>query len=247
MPGGKNSIPQIYWMVGGAGTDFSGSTVSYGIIKGRERKSEAEVLECLDKAAESVVGREWLRDDGLGMRVTRALVDSGDETELIYQWVRRVRFQGEVYASKGEGAPRDLAHRKPGRRIGERWVLGNPPDGRRIRLMRFDTNYWKTFAAARLSLPVGVPGSFSLPGSEPKSHRVLSEHLASEYPLKEQVGDVLMTKWKKRPNVANHWWDCFVGCMVALSEQGCVLNLASGDGPVTRKTSRPKRNGWFKK
>jgi len=95
---------------------------------------------------------------------------------------------------------------------------------RSVRHIVFDTNYWKSFAHARLAVPMGDPGCLSLFGNKPELHRLLSEHLTSEYRVKTEGRGRTVDEWKLRVDgLDNHWLDCAVGAAVAASMQGAIL------------------------
>lgn len=60
--------------------------------------------------------------------------------------------------------------------------------------------------------------------SKPEPHRLLSEHLTSEYRVKTEGRGRTVDEWKLRvEGLDNHWLDCLVGAAVAASMQGAVL------------------------
>jgi len=82
--------------------------------------------------------------------------------------------------------------RRPGDRVGLNWRIPNVHGKRAIRHMVFDTNWWKSFVNARLRVSMGDRGCLSLFGTKPESHRMLAEHLTSEYFLEPKgEGDPL--------------------------------------------------------
>jgi hypothetical protein len=93
-----------------------------------------------------------------------------------------------------------------------------------IRHVLFDSNYWKSFIHARLAVAMGDKGCLSLFGRDAEAHRLLAEHLTSEYRVKTEGRGRVVDEWKLRPEASeNHWLDCLVGCAVAASMQGVVL------------------------
>jgi hypothetical protein len=88
----------------------------------------------------------------------------------------------------------------------------------------YDTNWWKSFINARLRVSIGDRGCLSLFGTNAETHRMLSEHLTSEYFVKTEARGRSVDEWKQRPEQPdNHWFDCLVGSAVAASMQGCLL------------------------
>jgi len=99
----------------------------------------------------------------------------------------------------------------------------------------FDTNYWKSFVHARLAVPMGDAGSLSLFGHKPEHHRLIAEHLTSEYRVKTEGRGRTVDEWKLRVDgLDNHWLDCLVGAAVAASMEGAVL-FGTDARPVVRQ------------
>ena len=90
--------------------------------------------------------------------------------------------------------------------------------------MVFDSNFWKSFVHARLVVAMGDRGCLSLFGKKPGAHRLLADHLTSEYRVRTEGRGRTVDEWKVRPEqFDNHWLDCLVGCAVAGSIEGVVL------------------------
>ncbi len=109
---------------------------------------------------------------------------------------------------------------------------------RAVRHVLYDTNFWKSFAQARLGVPVGDPGCLSLHGRKPDTHRLFAEHLTAEYRVKTEGRGRTVDEWKLRASgVDNHWLDCLVGAAVAASIQGASL-FGRGKQPTRRSRVR---------
>ncbi|MEX2217300.1 MAG: hypothetical protein WD749_00955, partial [Phycisphaerales bacterium] len=68
-----------------------------------------------------------------------------------------------------------------------------------------------------------TPGALTLFGREPARHRLLAEHLTSEYRVRTEGRGRSVDEWKLRAEKAeNHWLDCLVGAAVAASMEGCA-------------------------
>jgi hypothetical protein len=236
-PGGKGGPTRIFWMAMASDQIFRSAVMAYGVERGAAG-SEAEVYGALTRCMGQVV-HPYVREDGMDIPVSRVLVDSGDETEVIYQWCRAQG--GCVLPSKGEGRASDITRRRAGRRTGDRWCLGPTLEARGVRLLRFDTNYWKTFLARRLKAPMATPGALALYGRDKRQHTTLLEHLTSEYAVRVMEKDLTFDRWTLKPGRENHLFDCAVGCLVALSEQGCALSeVGVASAPIARRSG-----GWF--
>jgi hypothetical protein len=107
---------------------------------------------------------------------------------------------------------------------------------RAVRHALFDTNYWKSFIHARLAVAMGDRGCLSLFGDKAEQHRLFAEHLTAEYRVKTEGRGRTVDEWKMRPERGdNHWFDCLVGCAVAASIQGAVLQGTDGQAPAKRE------------
>jgi hypothetical protein len=90
---------------------------------------------------------------------------------------------------------------------------------------------------------MGDPGCLSLFGradrtgvSPADQHRLLADHLTSEYRVKTEGRGRTVDEWKLRvEGLDNHWLDCLVGCAVAASIQGGILF-----GTDTKPMPRPR-------
>jgi hypothetical protein len=73
-------------------------------------------------------------------------------------------------------------------------------------------------------VPMGDPGCLSLFGQSAEGHRLLGEHVASEYRVRTEGRGRTVDEWKLRVDgLDNHWLDCLVGSAVAASMHGVVL------------------------
>lgn len=76
----------------------------------------------------------------------------------------------------------------------------------------------------RASLAVRDSSRLQTPDYGLDQHRLLADHLTSEYRVKTQGRGRTVDEWKLRvEGMDNHWLDCLVGCAVAASSQGAVL------------------------
>lgn len=189
--------------------------------------------------------KSFLREDGAELTISRCLVDSGwgESADTIYNFIRDSRLSTVVMPSKGVGInatvkPFSEYQRRPGEIISPyEWQIAPIKNKRHIRLMRYDTNFWKSFFRNRVMTSRGDPGDFSINAAKINDRiRLLADQLSSEYSVVEASRGRRVDLWKLTPNKENHWLDCVVGCMVAASEQGCKLIIdpptASGKEPV---------------
>lgn len=251
----------LFFVVAAWEGDFTGYVVDYGTFPDQKRpyftlrdarntlaiatkisSLEGSLYAGLERVTADYLGREWKRDDGAMVRIERCLIDAnwGSSTDLVYQFCRQSAHAGIVMPSHGRfvGAssqPFSEYKRKPGDRIGHNWRMPNVKGKRAVRHVVYDTNYWKSFVHARLSVAMGDRGCLSLFGDTPEQHRLFADHLTSEYRIKTEGRGRTVDEWKMRPERGdNHWFDCLVGCAVAASMQGVILDGMDGGLRVKR-------------
>jgi phage terminase large subunit GpA-like protein len=240
----------LFWLVVAWEDDFTGYVIDYGTEPDQKeayftlrdiRRTlastasraglEGAIYAGLERVTDVLLGREWRRDDGAMVRIDRCLIDAnwGSSSDVVYQFCRQSKFAGVVMPSHGRyvGAssiPFSEYKRKRGDRVGLNWRIPVVTGKRSVRHAVFDTNYWKSFVHARLAVPMGDPGCLSLFGRKPGQHRLLADHLTSEYRVKTEGRGRTVDEWKLRVDgLDNHWLDCLVGSAVAASIHGAVL------------------------
>ncbi|KAA0215778.1 MAG: hypothetical protein DYG94_06435 [Leptolyngbya sp. PLA3] len=240
----------LFWLVAGWEDDFTGYVLDYGAwpdpkqpyfsLRDARRTlltefpragQEGAIYAGLEALTGELLGRAWRRDDGTDLRIERCLIDAnwGQSSDVVYQFCRQSAHAGIVMPSHGRyvGAssiPFSDYKRKRGERVGLNWRVPLVTGKRTVRRLLFDTNYWKSFVHARLAVPMGDPGCLSLFGRDAARHRLLADHLTSEYRVKTEGRGRTVDEWKLRvTGLDNHWLDCLVGAAVAASMQGAVL------------------------
>lgn len=252
----------LYYVVCAFEDDFTGSIVDYGTEPDqktpyftlREIKRtlarecaggglEASIYAGLERLAERIIGYEWRREDGASMRIDRCGIDAnwGKSTSVIKRFCRQSQWSRVVIPCHGRGIgassmPMGEWSRKRGERAGTNWRIP-PLTGRwEVRHCTYDTNFWKSFTASRLATPMGDPGALTLYGDDPRSHRMLVDHLRAEYPVQTQGRGRSVEEWKVRAGVSdNHLLDCVVGCHVMASVEGVDLMDPTPKSPASRK------------
>lgn len=242
----------LYWAVGGWTEDFGGAVLDYGTWPDQQRRYfslrqvsrtlqkefpkaglEAQLYSGLSALAAMLFAREFKREDGSVMKIGKCLVDAnwGDSTDLVYQWCRETPHAALVMPSHGKfiGASAKPFHewkRAKGERLGNHWLVPNVAGKRAIRHVLIDTNWWKSFIAARATTPVGDRAALVFSAKRGDDWRMFFDHLAAEFPVRVAAKGREMDEWKLRPGSDNHYLDCLVGAAVAASLQGVTL-LAS--------------------
>jgi len=239
----------LFWLIAAWEDDFTGVVIDYGAYPDQKRqyftlRDAQKTLQLVAKGAglegaiyaglEALTGdylnREWRRDDGAHLKIERCLIDAnwGTSTDVVYQFCRQSAHAAVLLPSHGRfvgATSRPFAEykRKCGDRVGFNWRIPNVQGRRAIRHVLFDSNFWKSFIHARLAVPMGDRGCLSLFGRDAEAHRLLAEHLTSEYRIKAESRGRVVDEWKQTPDKDNHWLDCVVGCAVAASVCGAVL------------------------
>jgi len=104
----------------------------------------------------------------------------------------------------------------------------------------YDTNHWKSFAAARMRVGMGGKGAMSLFGTKPDAHRLFARHVDAEYSVRTEAGGRRVDEWKLKPGGPdNHWFDGLIGCGVGASMLGCGLFKDKSKPPDQKP--KPKR------
>jgi hypothetical protein len=179
-----------------------------------------------------------------GSETTAALigVDSGDNTQSVYQAIKACGHPQTVFPTKGRyiGAKRkqwDEFTAKPGVRIDKayQWSIGKTEGSGTLSVVQFNTNFWKSFVMSRLRTPEGEASSFGLCG-EPREHDELAMHLTSEKCDRIVANDrVAVDEWSMIPNRQNHLLDAVVLCFMLASTRGIAL---PGLAPAPNKPER---------
>lgn len=240
----------LYWAVSAWNDEFTGAVVDYGTTPSQNRAFfaardanptlariypkaglEGRISEGLAVTINALCSREWQRDDGANLRLERCMIDAnwGQTSDVVYEFCRRSEHAAVLLPSHGKGIgasglPFALWQPRQGERLGLNWALRSNPTKRVVRHVVFDTNFWKSFIHARLSMAMGDKGALTLFGDKPDLHRLFAEHLTAEYTVRTEGRGRTVDEWKQKPNNPdNHWFDCVVGCAVAASVCGCAL------------------------
>jgi hypothetical protein len=255
----------LFWMLCAWEENFTGYIIDYGTWPEQKRAYftlrdirstisraapgaglEGQIYAGLDMLTAEKLASVYRRDDGAEMRIDRCLIDAnwGQSTDVVYQFCRQSQHAGLLLPSHGRyvGAssiPFSEYRRKRGDRVGLHWRIPNTVGKRQVRHALIDTNYWKTFVHARLSVAMGDPSCLSLYGRDDKAHRMLADHLTAEYRVKSMAQGRTVDEWKLRATRPdNHWLDCLVGCAVGASMQGVVLLGTDMKVSMNRKPMR---------
>jgi phage terminase large subunit GpA len=200
---------------------------------------EGQIVAGLKMLTMQLLSRDWIRADGARMRITRCVVDRGWKPTLITEFCRQSPMAAALTPSIGHGVkakekPLTDGAPKAGERRGLAWMQPAIArhEGRDVRHVTYDTNFWKSFSHARLRVAEADRGCVSLFRASSYEHRMLADHLTSEAPTVVESKGRRVEEWTLKPGLSdNHWFDCFVGNHVAASMCGCSLSeLPAGKG-----------------
>jgi hypothetical protein len=257
----------LWYAVCAWGEDFSGSVIAYGTWPAqtdryytlrdmRETLSrkypgmglEARLRSGLIELTDDLCSRAWRREDGLEARIARCLIDAqwGISTDVVHE-VCRVSTHASVLTPragrgiKASDAPIERWAVKVGERRGPGWIItGGQKRGTAPVMM--DTNFWKTFVAARMRTAIGDRGALSFfgrLGAQATLHDMLVDHICSERPTRVEAKGRVVDEWSSPvAGRDNHWWDCVVGCATAASIEG--VRLFDQTGGVVEVRQRVK-------
>ncbi len=255
----------LYWLTAAWGQDFSGAVIDYGTYPDQQRQYfslgdvqrtlgraapgtglEGSIHAGLEKLAELLLDREWKREDGTLMKIEKLLVDAnwGASTDTVYDWCRRTRHAALVMPAHGRyvGAgskPWSEYQVKPGEQLGLHWLIPAASGKRTLRHVAIDTNFWKSFIEQRLRAKIADKGALTFFGREGEvDHRLLADHLTSEYRVTTEGRGRQVDEWKLRPSRPdNHWLDCLTGTACAASMLGISLGIGGPQQQTGRRTA----------
>ena len=252
----------LIWGVCAWATDYTGALVSYGTFPPQSRSwtaarakptlmdvappgaaKEGAIRAGLQALTNALVGREWRGETGAAHRISRILIDSGYEMDLVFEFCRATPHAAVVMPSRGFGIgaknrPFTEYTRRPGEKWGDNWYIGRALN-RFQNWCRFETNHWKTFLHSRLSLSPGDHGALTLYNAAPEEHRLLAEHLTAERPVLVNANGRSVGEWGLLPGTSeNHYLDVLTGCCVAASSLGAVLEGTKPQEPPAMKTTK---------
>ncbi len=239
----------LYWKLLAVEPDFTNYVIDYGVFPEQNRPhftvararptlqekfrgagKDGAIYQGLLKLFKTFDQKEFVREDGTAMKLSRGLVDCGYNSSIVRKAIRESKSPTWLPSFGRTCGPNEVPisayTQKPGEMISsEEWLLRGGTRKRKQGLhVIFDTYHWKTVAARRLSTVVGDPGAATLYGGVgPRHHEFLAEHFTSEQKA-PQIGRRQVDVWTAIPGkTENHWWDCYVGCLVAASICGARL------------------------
>lgn len=254
----------LFWMALAYGSGFDTHVLDYGIypeqpngtvfysqVKKRLRdvhsgNMEAALRAGLDVLLPKLKETVWIREeDGIAIPTSSTAADSADNSAIVYAAVRTAKCTPT--RGKYVGAKRVQWEDYP-KREGEEisreyhWLNAPTRGSGQLRVLQYDTNWWKTFTARRIRTPLGSKGCLTLFGKA-SDHVDFAEHVLSEYGIEVAIPSIpgrKVEEWSLRPGKSeNHLLDCLVALHVLAAKGGA--RLAGLGGQSATKSNKSKR------
>lgn len=226
---------RLFWAVTAWEKNLIGYVMDYGAeridtpIRGTisDGDMQDQIIVNIRKALESLTAS--LPDVDLGF------IDAGYMPEAVYAFVRSQ--QKSVWRPSIGGSSRAGGYRSPKpsryvRQIGAGYHESFLTDFK-LWLTIFDPNKFKFLAQEGFRTSGRQPGSITLFGDEPTTHKVFGEHIASEVYNPERRAFEVISK-------NNHWLDCMAGNVLAAMRLGGGL-IKTEKRPPIRLSEKPRR------
>lgn len=181
----------FYWTIRAWGEDMTSQNVAHGQVLSFDQITQ-------------IMNREFFKENGERMLVNLALVDSGDQTDYVYQFC--------LYNSDWALACKGVAAMQANYRITSINKAGSRANGMQLVLM--DGGKYKDMIAARMRRENGA-GSWMV-------HRDCdldyAEQVTAEHKIAQKSGGKTVLRWTpKMSHAANHYLDC--ECMAACAAE----------------------------
>lgn len=243
----------LYYAVAAWHPDFTGYVVDYGTFPDQRRKyftlrdaqrtlqdeypgetQERQWFQGLTRLTDMLCGRDWVRLDGVVMRVGQCLIDAnyGLSTKTVKKFCLTSKWSPILLPSHGRGikagdAAMSQYRPKPGEQFGHNWIKRPDAEAKGLRNVSADVNYWKSIVHNRLRLKFPSKQAISFWGDDDREHEMFADHLTAEVPIKTEGRGRVVEQWDLKPEKPdNHYLDCLVGCAVGASILGAHVDGA---------------------
>lgn len=239
----------LYWLVLATSQDFTARVVDYGVYPPQFQQvfdtrtasptygdvfpgsPESSLRSALEGCVLPLLDKVYLTDAGVEMKVSRCCIDAGWQTQTVYDFCKDSRDPA-LMPSRGlgigaTGRPISEGHRRPGEILSKyEWRISQAKGQTRLRVMYYDSNWWKSFVRSRFRTSRAEHGHITVCGeSQQGRERLFASHITAEFSREEISGYRRCDVWKLIPGRENHWLDCLSVSCVAASEQGAALLL----------------------
>jgi hypothetical protein len=234
----------LHWALVAFKDGHTGHVVSYGRHPERgelvpENASNTErnklVFAGLGVLARHLESMQLRRADQLA-KIDAMGIDAGSATDTVYEFARVTRAQFRLIPSRGFSASRYMP--MPSKTIGTAREQCHMQDGQTAAFLAHNADYWREIAQRAFIADAGAPGSLTLFGGKPLSHRMFAEHVCNERLIDKAIGEKYsLYKWQHLPGW-NDWLDALVGCFAVAAFQGLTTTGRPSVMPQRRRVQR---------
>ena len=206
----------FYWTIRAWGDFITSQNIAHG-----QARSFEEI--------EALMNMEYSREDGTPMIVNLAVIDSGYETDAVYDFC----VDNSEWAIPGKGATHEMNEHY---RIGTVNKAGSKALG--MQLVFVDGGKYKDMIASRMRKPNGR-GSWMVYKDCDLEY---AEQVTAEHKVAVKSGSKYVQRWvKKETHGDNHFLDCEVYAMAAADIQGVrMLHLQQAQQEQPEKKPEPE-------
>lgn len=282
----KNTL--FYWVTAWRDKDFTGAVIDYGFVPAQERRYfqnlddlvvtlqsesgaedadiDAAVTWGLNQLGQTVLDREYLREDGIPLTVKRVHIDINWQPSeaAVARFCRLSKWKQICYPARGQAVtstkrrisawqdrPGEQHPPKAIRRQCE-WMVTSPKKHLICEVYHWKA-HWQTRMNTALSLPLQTPGSISFYGSATDvpwdEHLMAAEHLTAHFPVEQKIGSEEFIGWTPRIGAGRHdFLDCLINSAVAASVEKIELreeSAALAPSKPKPKTRKPVEAQYF--
>lgn len=218
-----------------------------------ERAIELGVEDLVD----TLLRTDWRNVNGQKVAISGGAVDVGYKQKEVLNALRRLLPRTNiVMRSRGIGigptkkpmCEYDLSPKRIAR-VGPdpndpRWLIPHSMREGELWGIQFDTNYWKSTLATRLTQSASA-ARWELYGSETRTdHGFYVSHFLAERPDQVSANGRTVDVWENAGNADNHYFDSAVLCAVVASACGARLPVASEYAPIRQlQINAPLKSG----
>jgi Terminase large subunit gpA, endonuclease domain len=251
----------LYWVVCAWDEKFGGAPIDYGTFPEQPHDNfraadpprklshmfpgKAAIYQGLNAFIPNMLAQSYqIEGSDLRLPMRLCLIDARYETQQVHDFISRSPLKTLLHASMGRGIkagdrPMSEYTKQPGDRVGLNWIIELKNRAKGL-YASFDANFWKSFVVNGLLAPPGVPASIYLFGDKIYQHRMLVQHLLSEYRVSTAGRGRKLEEWKNRPGqTENHFLDGCVGAAVAASIAGLQWSSATAAGMPVIQEPKP--------
>lgn len=217
----------LYWTIRAFGDYMTSQNVAHG-----QALSFTEI--------EDMMNLEYKKEDGSTMVVDLCLIDSGDQTDLVYDFC----MQNEDWAMPVKGASNGmLTHYK----LSKVNKLDSKANG--ITLVLVDGGKYKDMIASRMRKPNGKGSWMVYKGCDEE----YAKQVTAEHKVAIKSGNKKVLRWvPKTSHADNHYTDCEVYALAAADMLGVrSLHLQAEEEEIEENDSRPnnteQEESWIRK